>query len=74
GHIGPNDQVIGLTNLFARSAVSPGDHVALIGIGIGMTWTAAILRIDQVPAALRQHAPPLRVPWRRLTQPATGPR
>ncbi|WP_432854896.1 3-oxoacyl-[acyl-carrier-protein] synthase III C-terminal domain-containing protein [Amycolatopsis sp. CA-161197] len=63
GHIGPNDQVIGLTHLLARRAVSPGDHIALIGIGIGMTWTAAILRIERTPNQLQSLAPPLLFPW-----------
>ncbi|WIV52829.1 3-oxoacyl-[acyl-carrier-protein] synthase III C-terminal domain-containing protein [Amycolatopsis nalaikhensis] len=67
GHIGPNDQIIGLTHLLARGAVAPGDHVALLGIGIGMTWTAAILRIDTVPPGLGVLAPPLRWPWRALS-------
>ncbi|MGW5748091.1 3-oxoacyl-[acyl-carrier-protein] synthase III C-terminal domain-containing protein [Amycolatopsis sp. NPDC003861] len=64
GHIGPNDQIIGLTHLITRGAVDPGDHVALLGIGIGMTWTAAILRLDTVPPGLSVLAPPLRWPWR----------
>ncbi|QYN18913.1 3-oxoacyl-[acyl-carrier-protein] synthase III C-terminal domain-containing protein [Amycolatopsis sp. DSM 110486] len=64
GHIGPNDQIIGLTHLLARRAVDAGDHVALIGIGIGMTWTAVILRIGEIPDSLRHNAPPLRWPWR----------
>jgi 3-oxoacyl-[acyl-carrier-protein] synthase-3 len=64
GHIGPNDQIIGLTHLITRGAVVPGDHVALLGIGIGMTWTAALLRVDTVPPGLRGLAPPLRWPWR----------
>jgi 3-oxoacyl-[acyl-carrier-protein] synthase-3 len=64
GHIGPNDQIIGLTHLLARGAVVPGDHVALLGIGIGMTWTVAILRIDTAPPRLNIPAPPLRWPWR----------
>ncbi|SEF36864.1 3-oxoacyl-[acyl-carrier-protein] synthase-3 [Amycolatopsis pretoriensis] len=64
GHIGPNDQIIGLTHLLTRGAVAPGDHVALLGIGIGMTWTAAILRIDTVPPGLNTLAPVLRWPWR----------
>ncbi|KAA9163976.1 hypothetical protein FPZ12_008065 [Amycolatopsis acidicola] len=64
GHIGPNDQLIGLTHLFAQQAVEPGDLVALVGIGIGMTWTAAILQIETVPAAMRKHTLPLRWPWR----------
>ncbi|MGW5745507.1 3-oxoacyl-[acyl-carrier-protein] synthase III C-terminal domain-containing protein [Amycolatopsis sp. NPDC003861] len=64
GHIGPNDQIVGLTHLLACGAVVPGDHVALLGIGIGMTWTAAILRIDMAPPDLSGLAPPLRWPWR----------
>ncbi|MGV9364286.1 3-oxoacyl-[acyl-carrier-protein] synthase III C-terminal domain-containing protein [Amycolatopsis sp. NPDC003731] len=64
GHIGPNDQIVGLAHLLTRGAVVPGDHVALLGIGIGMTWTAAALRIDAVPPSLGVLAPPLRWPWR----------
>ena len=64
GHIGPNDQFIGLTHLLAQGAVAPGDHVAMIGVGIGMTWTAVILRITATPAAMRAHTLPLRWPWR----------
>ncbi|WP_328617293.1 hypothetical protein OHS18_13725 [Amycolatopsis sp. NBC_00355] len=64
GHIGPNDQILGLAHLLTRGAVVPGDHVALLGIGIGMTWTAAILRINTVPPGLSVLAPPLRWPWR----------
>ncbi|WP_284740225.1 3-oxoacyl-[acyl-carrier-protein] synthase III C-terminal domain-containing protein [Amycolatopsis sp. RTGN1] len=64
GHIGPNDQIIGLTHLLTRGAVASGDHVALLGIGIGMTWTAAILRIDSTPPGLDVLAPTLRWPWR----------
>lgn len=67
GHLGPNDQIVGLTHLLARNAVQPGDRLALIGIGIGMTWTAAILRIDRVPVSLRAQAPPLGLPWRGRT-------
>jgi 3-oxoacyl-[acyl-carrier-protein] synthase-3 len=65
GHIGPNDQIIGLTHLFTRGAVAPGDHVALLGIGIGMTWTAAILRIDTAPPVLDDPPPPVGWPGRR---------
>ncbi|WP_033290465.1 3-oxoacyl-[acyl-carrier-protein] synthase III C-terminal domain-containing protein [Amycolatopsis jejuensis] len=61
GHLGPNDQIVGLTH----HAVHPGDHIALIGIGIGMTWTTAILRIDHIPTTLP--APPLHAPWRTRT-------
>ncbi|WP_337822315.1 3-oxoacyl-[acyl-carrier-protein] synthase III C-terminal domain-containing protein [Amycolatopsis sp. A1MSW2902] len=65
GHLGPNDQIVGLTHLLARDAVQPDDHVALVGVGVGMTWTAAIIRIERVPSSVRAQAPPLRTPWRR---------
>ncbi|WP_410659446.1 3-oxoacyl-[acyl-carrier-protein] synthase III C-terminal domain-containing protein [Amycolatopsis sp. lyj-112] len=64
GHVGPNDQLIGLTHLLTRHAVAPGDHVALIGIGIGMTWTASILRITAVPDAMRNFQLPTLLPWK----------
>ncbi|MFF1612921.1 3-oxoacyl-[acyl-carrier-protein] synthase III C-terminal domain-containing protein [Amycolatopsis sp. NPDC058278] len=67
GHIGPNDQIIGLTHLLARGAVASGDHVALLGIG--MTWTAVILRVDAAPPALDIHAPALRWPWQAVQAP-----
>jgi 3-oxoacyl-[acyl-carrier-protein] synthase-3 len=67
GHIGPNDQLVGLTRLLAHGATTYGDHIAMIGIGIGMTWTAIILRITTVPAAMHTHAPPLLWPWRTPT-------
>ncbi|WP_410591871.1 3-oxoacyl-[acyl-carrier-protein] synthase III C-terminal domain-containing protein [Amycolatopsis sp. lyj-23] len=65
GHIGPNDQIVGLTHLFTRCVVTPGDYVALLGIGIGMTWTATILRVDNTEPEMRPYAPALRWPWRR---------
>ncbi|MFE5563361.1 3-oxoacyl-[acyl-carrier-protein] synthase III C-terminal domain-containing protein [Amycolatopsis japonica] len=64
GHVGPNDQLIGLTHLLTRHAVAPGDHVALIGIGIGMTWTASILRITAVPNEMRNYQLPTLQPWK----------
>ena len=73
GHIGPNDQIIGLTHLLARGAVDPGDHVALLGIGIGMTWTATILRINRTDPGLRPYAPALRWPWTSSRAPAERP-
>ncbi|MGW1680099.1 ketoacyl-ACP synthase III family protein [Saccharopolyspora sp. NPDC002376] len=45
GHMGASDQISDLHYLLSRGLLQPGDHVALIGIGVGMTWTAAILRI-----------------------------
>ncbi|RKT86397.1 3-oxoacyl-[acyl-carrier-protein] synthase-3 [Saccharopolyspora antimicrobica] len=45
GHMGASDQITDLHYLLTRGLLNPGDHVALLGIGVGMTWTAAILRI-----------------------------
>ncbi len=70
GHVGPNDQLIGLTHLVTRQAVQPGDHVALIGIGIGMTWTASILRITTVPSEMQNYQLPTLHPWKTRTPPS----
>lgn len=50
GHVGPNDQIIGLMWLLTSKNIQAGDHVALVGAGVGMTWTTAVLRIEHVPA------------------------
>jgi 3-oxoacyl-[acyl-carrier-protein] synthase-3 len=60
GHIGPNDQIIGLPRLLARADVQIGDHVALVGIGVGTTWTVAVLRIEQVPSSPSSQVPLIR--------------
>lgn len=74
GHLGPNDQIVGMTHLLAHRAVSPGDHLALLGIGIGMTWTCVIVQINQVPAEMAHLAPPLRWPWHPPHTNAGSPR
>lgn len=58
GHVGPNDQIIGLTHLLTSDQTHAGQHIALIGIGVGMTWTATILRItDNLPTTHNQALP-----------------
>lgn len=44
GHLGASDQIVALHHLQRNGLAKPGDHVLLLGIGVGMTWTAAILR------------------------------
>ena len=44
GHTGAADPLLGLQHLRSESALTPGDHVALIGIGAGFTWGCAALR------------------------------
>jgi 3-oxoacyl-[acyl-carrier-protein] synthase-3 len=46
GHMGAGDQVVALHHLTRHEMVEPGDYVMLLGIGVGMTWTAAIVRIE----------------------------
>lgn len=60
--MGAADQIAALTHLFTRRVVRSGEHVLVLGVGVGMTWTAAVLRIDNTdtdPAALARFAPPL---------------
>ncbi|MEC3976326.1 ketoacyl-ACP synthase III family protein [Amycolatopsis sp. H20-H5] len=45
GHLGASDQVVALDFLLRNRTVGPGDHVLLLGIGVGMTWTAVVLEI-----------------------------
>jgi 3-oxoacyl-[acyl-carrier-protein] synthase-3 len=44
GHLGASDQVVALHHLQQHGPAEPGDYVLLLGIGVGMTWTAAIVR------------------------------
>lgn len=69
GHVGPNDQFIGLSHLLCRKEVHVGDYVLLVGIGIGMTWTAVVLRIEAVPPQMEGLAPPLLLPRRHSSRP-----
>jgi 3-oxoacyl-[acyl-carrier-protein] synthase-3 len=45
GHLGASDQVVALEHLLRHGEAGPGDHVLLLGIGVGMTWTAVILQL-----------------------------
>ncbi|ANP49603.1 3-oxoacyl-[acyl-carrier-protein] synthase-3 [Streptomyces griseochromogenes] len=48
-HLGPGDQFAGLDHLVTSGRVRPGDHVLLVGVGIGFNWTSAVVDIDSVP-------------------------
>jgi 3-oxoacyl-[acyl-carrier-protein] synthase-3 len=50
GHLGAADQLVALHHLLTTHAVRPGDHIMLLGAGIGMTWTATILTITAIPS------------------------
>lgn len=47
GHLGASDQVAALDFLLRNRTVARGDHVLLLGIGVGMTWTAVVLEITR---------------------------
>ncbi|QWF76686.1 3-oxoacyl-[acyl-carrier-protein] synthase III C-terminal domain-containing protein [Amycolatopsis sp. CA-230715] len=47
GHLGASDQIVALHHLMRTGEARRGDHVLLLGVGVGMTWTAAVLRIER---------------------------
>lgn len=49
GHLGASDQLAGLKHLLDHRLLDAGDYVLLLGIGVGMTWTAALLRHQHYP-------------------------
>ena len=54
GHLGVNDQVAGLTHLVETGAVGPGDHVLLLGNGVGVALSCAVVEIIE-PAGWARH-------------------
>jgi 3-oxoacyl-[acyl-carrier-protein] synthase-3 len=45
GHLGASDQIVALDHLLRNGEATDGDHVLLLGIGVGMTWTAVVLEL-----------------------------
>ncbi|WP_315093410.1 3-oxoacyl-[acyl-carrier-protein] synthase III C-terminal domain-containing protein [uncultured Cellulomonas sp.] len=43
GHVGAADQLLSLADALNRGRVSPGDRVALVGVGRGMHWACTLL-------------------------------
>ncbi|MEU8028448.1 ketoacyl-ACP synthase III family protein [Streptomyces sp. NPDC049099] len=50
GHIGAADQLVNLNHLVESGRPAAGDLVLVFGVGIGFTWSAAVLEILDVPA------------------------
>ncbi|MEU1779076.1 ketoacyl-ACP synthase III family protein [Streptomyces abikoensis] len=48
-HIGGGDQFAGLTYLLESGQLRPGDQVLVVGVGIGFSWTTAVVQVDDVP-------------------------
>ncbi|OYO15470.1 3-oxoacyl-ACP synthase [Enemella evansiae] len=49
GHLGPGDQFAGLAWLRQQQLLAPGDLIALIGVGLGFSWTVAVAEAQDVP-------------------------
>ncbi|GLY22324.1 ketoacyl-ACP synthase III family protein [Micromonospora sp. NBRC 101691] len=45
GHLGAGDQFANLAHLRRTGRLSPGDRVLLVGVGLGFSWTSALLEI-----------------------------
>lgn len=43
GHTGAADPLLGLQILRRKRELNPGDHVMLVGIGVGFTWGCAVI-------------------------------
>ncbi|MEV7780090.1 ketoacyl-ACP synthase III family protein [Kitasatospora sp. NPDC088351] len=55
-HLGAGDQAAGLAHLAETGQLRPGDHVLLVGVGIGFSWTSVVVRIDSPPVWPEQSA------------------
>lgn len=49
GHLGSSDQIVSLDHLLTTGALSPGDHMLMLGVGPGVTVSAAIVKILSSP-------------------------
>jgi 3-oxoacyl-[acyl-carrier-protein] synthase-3 len=49
GHLGAADQFLGLAYLAESGQLRTGDRVLLVGIGVGMSWSTALVEIESVP-------------------------
>jgi 3-oxoacyl-[acyl-carrier-protein] synthase III len=45
GHLGASDQIVSLDHLLTTGQLGPGDHVLMVGIGPGVTISAAVVGI-----------------------------
>jgi len=49
GHLGPGDQIAGLSHLLETGAVVPGDKVMLVGVGAGFSFGCAVVEVVAQP-------------------------
>ncbi|MEV4517227.1 ketoacyl-ACP synthase III family protein [Dactylosporangium sp. NPDC049525] len=62
GHLGAADQLAGVAHLVESGRVARGDRVLLVGTGSGLSWSAAVLEILDVPVWAERTAEPAPVP------------
>ncbi len=62
GHLGAADQLAGVAHLIESGRVARGDRVLLVGTGSGLSWSAAVLEILDVPAWTERTAEPAPAP------------
>jgi 3-oxoacyl-[acyl-carrier-protein] synthase-3 len=44
GHVGQNDQIISLEEGLRAGKIKPGDHIVMVGAGLGFVWAAAVIQ------------------------------
>ncbi|MEU3464085.1 ketoacyl-ACP synthase III family protein [Streptomyces sp. NPDC006733] len=49
GHLGVNDQLVGLAHLLETDAVGPGDHILMMGNGVGISLACALVEVIARP-------------------------
>jgi 3-oxoacyl-[acyl-carrier-protein] synthase III len=49
GHLGAGDQVVSLDHLLSAGELGPGDHMLLVGVGPGVTVSAAVVEVLDPP-------------------------
>ncbi|MGA8114202.1 MAG: ketoacyl-ACP synthase III family protein [Actinocatenispora sp.] len=49
GHVGAADQMIGFCHLVESGQLGPGDRIMLVGIGVGFSWSCAVLELVRRP-------------------------
>ncbi len=50
GHLGASDQIVSLEHLVSTGELGPGDHFLMLGVGPGVTISAAVVKIlDTAP-------------------------
>ncbi|SDH33331.1 3-oxoacyl-[acyl-carrier-protein] synthase-3/clorobiocin biosynthesis protein CloN2 [Lentzea fradiae] len=45
GHLGASDQIVSLDHLVSAGELGPGDHLLMLGVGPGVTLSAAVVQI-----------------------------